>query len=481
MIDRGAFLHVCRSDFRAFTQTAFEIINPGEQFLDNWHIGAIAHVLEEMRLGTCRRQITNLPPRTLKSLLVSVIWPAFLLGHDPAAKIIVVSYGEQLAEQLSNDTRRLMQSRVYRDIFPQTVLERQTNLHITTKENGFRYATTVGGSVTGFGADWIIVDDPGNVSDADSPAAREKVKSYFKQTLLSRLNNPTDGRIVVVMQRVHEDDLSGHLLGHGGWRHLKLQARATEDAEIAIGPDLVHRVRAGDLLQPNRLPAHWLDAQKLDMGSAAFEAQYQQQPLPAEGNLIKREWLRYCDPPPRHTGRVALSLDTATKENTENDYSACTVWFEVDNKHHLIHVWRAKVNFPTLRRKILDMIDLFHPHAILIEDAGSGSALIQDLCGRGVPAIARKAKDPKVVRLSSASAYIEAGLMWLPKDEPWLPELEAELLGFPGTRYDDQVDSLSQYFNWVRERPTAIFECDWLHDEPGMVDHDLIASKWVRW
>jgi predicted phage terminase large subunit-like protein len=190
------------------------------------------------------------------------------------------------------------------------------------------------------------------------------------------------------------------------------------------------------------------------MGSAAFEAQYQQEPLPAEGNLIERQWLRYCDPPPRDTGRVTLSLDTATKENTENDYSACTVWLEADHKHHLIHVWRAKVNFPTLRRKILDMIDLFHPRAILIEDAGSGSALIQDLLALGVPAIGRKAKDPKVVRLCSASGYIATGHMWLPKDEPWLPELEAELLGFPGTRYDDQVDSLSQYFNWVRERST---------------------------
>jgi predicted phage terminase large subunit-like protein len=154
---------------------------------------------------------------------------------------------------------------------------------------------------------------------------------------------------------------------------------------------------------------------------------------------------------------------------------------EVGDKHHLIHVWRDKVNFPTLRRKILNMIGLFHPHTILIEDAGSGSALIQDLRARGVPAIGRKAKDSKVVRLSSASSYIETGLMWLPKDEPWVPELEAELLGFPGARHDDLVDSLSQYFNWVRERPRSIFEYHPMHDEPGMIDHDSIASRWARW
>ena len=480
-MDSASFLHVCRSDFRAFAQKAFEILNPGTQFLDTWHIDAIANGLEEIRRAAYRRQIINMPPRTLKSHLASICWPAFLLGHDPATKIIVVSYAEQLAEMLSNDTRRLMQSSFYRDVFPHTRLERQSNLHVSTDQNGFRIGATVGGSITGLGADWIVVDDPHNASEAYSEPAREKVKNFFRQTLLSRLNNPSEGRLLLVMQRLHEDDLSGHLLGHGGWRHLKLQARATEDAAIPIGPGLVHHVRAGDLLQRDLLPADWLDEQRLHMGSAAFEAQYQQQPLPAEGNMIKREWLRYCDPPPRHTGRVALSVDTATKENPESDYSACTVWLEVGDKHHLIHVWRDKVNFPTLRRKILNMIGLFHPHTILIEDAGSGSALVQDLRGRGVPAIGRKAKDSKVVRLSSASSYIETSLMWLPKDAAWLAEFEAELLGFPGARHDDLVDSLSQYFNWVRERPRSIFEYHPMHDEPGMIDHDSIASRWARW
>ncbi len=462
MIALPALVQVCRQDFRAFVEKSFEILNPGTAFLDTWHIGAIAHVLEEMRLGANRRQIINMPPRTLKSQITSVCWPAFLLGHDPATEIIVVSYAETLAEQLSSDTRRLMQSDFYATLFPQTRLERQSSLHLSTDQNGCRIGTTVGGSVTGLGANWIIIDDPHNASEAQSEPARNKVKHFFQHTLLSRLNNPADGRFLLVMQRLHEADLAGHLLGQGVWRHLKLQARATEDAQIPVGPRLIHDVRDGDLLHPQLLPAHWLDAQKNAMGSAAFEAQYQQQPAPAEGNMIKREWLRYCDAPPRDSGRVTLSFDTATKDNTENDYSVCTVWLDVQDRHHLINVWRDKVNFPTLRRKVLDLIDVFRPHAVLIEDAGSGSALIQELHSRGVPAIARKAKDPKVVRLNSASAFIESALMWLPKEAPWLDNLEAELLGFPGARYDDQVDSLSQYFNWIRERPKAIFEFEWM-------------------
>lgn len=481
-MDRATLVHIARTDFLAFVQKSFEIINPGTPFLDNWHIGALAYVLEELRLGAHRRQIINMPPRLLKSTVVSVCWPAFLLGHDPTAKVLVVSYTEALAEKLSGDTRRLMTSPFYESLFPGTRLERQSNLNLITDQNGFRMGATVGGSITGLGADWIIVDDPHNASEAYSDAAREKVWNFFRQTLLSRLNNPPEGRLVAVMQRLHDDDLSGRLLRqrHGDSRHLKLQARATEDAEVPIGPDLRHRVQAGDLLQPALLPEYWLDSQKLDMGSAAFEAQYQQQPLPAEGNLIKKDWLRHCDPPPLNTGRVTLSFDTAMKESTEADFSACIVWLEAEGKHHLIDVWREKVDFPRLRRKVLSLIDQYRPKAILIEDAGSGSALIQELQHTSVPAIGRKARDPKAVRLSPVSNYVEAGLMWLPKDAPWLAVFVAELLGFPAVRHDDQVDSLSQYFNWIRERTIDIFECDWLLDDTG-VNHDLIASKLARW
>jgi predicted phage terminase large subunit-like protein len=197
------------------------------------------------------------------------------------------------------------------------------------------------------------------------------------------------------------------------------------------------------------------------MGSGPYEAQYQQQPLPADGNMIKREWLRYADaPPPRANGQVTLSLDTAVKEDPANDYSACTVWLEAEEKHHLIYVWRDRVNFPTLHQKVHELVGVFRPNAVLIEDAGSGSVLVQVLERERVPAVARRAKNSKTGRLSSVSIYLEAGHMVLPKDAPWLAEFEAELLGFPGTRYDDQVDSLSQYFGWVRERPASVFEWD---------------------
>ena len=287
------------------------------------------------------------------------------------------------------------------------------------------------------------------------------MKGFFQQTLLSRLNNPAEGKILLVMQRLHEDDLVGHLLEAGGWQHLKLQAEAEEDGAVPIGPGVVRPIRSGDLLLPSLLSQEVLAQQRRAMGEMLFLAQYQQTPVPADGAMIKRAWLRYADPPPRGGGRVTLSLDTATKTDPKNDYSVCTAWLDVDEKHHLIDLWRDRVDFPGLLRKVLDLVGRHRPDNLLIEDAGSGSALIQILRGRGVPALACRARDSKTARLAGVSNYLEAGLVVLPRAAPWLGAFEAELLGFPGGRHDDQVDSLTQYLAWARERGSRTFSVFW--------------------
>ena len=452
-----------RTDFPTFFRKAFPILNPGTPYEPAWHVDAIAHVLEDMRVGRRRRQIINMPPRTLKSQAISVAWPAFLLGGDPTLKIIVASYSEPLATQLSNDTRRLMQSDVYRRLFPGTRLSRQASDHLETDQGGQRFPTTVGGATTGFGADWIIMDDPHSASEAMSEVARERVWSYFAHTLSSRLNSPADGRIVVVMQRLHEDDLAGRLLQRGGWDHLKLQAQATEPQTVPTGSGQVHDVRVGDLLMPARLPVSFLDDQQRLMGSATYAAQYLQEPTPAEGGMIKRSWLRYGPAPPREGCPVMLSVDAAVKDNPANDYSVCTVWQEHEGKHHLMDVWREKVDFPGLKANILRLRSRYGAERVLIEDAASGSALIQQLQHEGLPAIPCKATSSKEARLSSASALLEAGLVVLPTDAPWLAAFETELLRFPAGRHDDQVDSLSQYLNWVGGRPNpSQFQWDFI-------------------
>lgn len=461
-LDSTALLVIARRDFRTFVQLAFPIINGGAQMEPSWHIDAMCHVLEEIYAGQILRQIINMPPRTLKSQIVSILWPAFLLGQNPALEIVVVSYADALAQQLSTDTRRLMLSPLYRKLFPDTVLEKQSSSHLVTTKGGTRYATTIAGSVTGFGADVTILDDPHNASEAYSEPARNAVKSYVRQSLLSRGNHPARSKFVLVMQRLHQDDLSGHFLASGGWQLLKLQAQATEAQTIPTGAGEHHQVRVGDLLLPNRLTAAFLKDQQRDMGSLEFQAQYQQEPAPAQGALIKRSWLVYGDPPARQGGRVTLSLDAAVKANPVNDFSVVTVWLEQNGKHYLRHVWRERVEFPALQQKMQVLRQQYAPDAILIEDSASGSALIQAMKRSGAPVIARSCKDSKESRLVSVSPYFEAGQVVLPKDAPFLAAYVTELLGFPGSRHDDQVDSTTQYLRWVHERPTGYLRVDWM-------------------
>lgn len=468
---------IASSDLYAFAQKAFEILNQAETLDNNWHLQAITHVLDDLAEGRRRRQIINMPPRTLKSQLCSVIWPAFLLGQNPAAKIIAVSYADALAEVLSIQCRTLMQSAFYRAVFPHTQLDKQANLHLTTTSGGVRFATTVGGSLTGLGGDVIVVDDPIKASDAYSQVARDGAYNFVQQTLLSRLNHPAEGKILLVMQRLHEADPSGRLLNAGGWNHLKLQARAMEDHDVPLGFGRNHHVAEGDLLMPARLSAAVLEQQRKAMGTIAYAAQYQQEPAPADGAMIKRDWLRYGSAPLRTEGNLTLSLDTAVKDNPSNDYSVCTIWLETNNGHHLIDVWREKVDFPSLLHGIDLLVTRHSPDNFLIEDAGSGSSLLQVLRAKGVPVVACKARDSKIVRLSAVSQYLESGLVWLPKDAPWLAAFEAELLGFPGARYDDQVDSLSQYLAWVRGRPVSCFICDWGDAVVAPIAHDILAER----
>lgn len=454
----------CRQDPSAFVAKAFGELNPGASYHDNWHIHAMTARLEQMRTGPLKRLVITMPPRLLKSTVVSCAFAAFLLGHDPATRIIITSYAEPLAQKLAADTQRIMEAAWYQQLFPGVRLRRQTRSWLETDKGGSLYATSVGGSVTGLGADWIIVDDPNNAADAYSEPARETVKRYFDGVLSSRLNDQGEGRIVVVMQRLHQDDLAGHLLDRGGWGHLKLSAIASEDAHIDVGHGRFHAVVAGDPLQPSRLSLEVLQRIKQQIGSRDFNAQYLQEPVPAEGNMVKAEWIqRYGSPPSREAGQIIQSWDTAVKTDPQHDYSVCTTWLKVGRYHYLLEVWRGKVDFPGLRAKVCDLYHACLPQRVIIEDAGSGASLIQDLKANSpVPAIGWRSQSTKEARFAAASVLVEQGLVLLPKDAPWLADFEAELLAFPGVRHDDQIDSFSQYAGWVLDNAgSSKFEVDW--------------------
>lgn len=453
---RGLLMQVLASDFLSFVQKFFELLFPGTRFEANWHLEAMAAEVDRLMAGTNRDLLITMPPRFLKSFVMSVALPAFLMGRFPSVRIVVVSYSEQLAESLASDTLRIMESELYREIFPETKLTKRTQRDIKTSAGGRRFATTVGGSVTGLGGEWIIVDDPLNASHAYSDSTREQVNRFFDETLATRADNLKTAKFVVVMQRLHEDDLAGHVLERAGWRHLKLQARATEPQLVDIGGGRIHSVKPGDLLHEARLDEVTLERLGRQMGSNAVAAQFQQDPLPAAGNQIKREWLgRYTVAPSLDDAIIAQSWDTASKTGVANDNSACTTWALKNHISYCLHSWCGKVEFPALGRKVVDLYNQFGATHLLIEDASSGSSLIQELkVTSSCNVIPCRSSLDKRARVDAISGALEAGRVLFPKDAPWLAELERELLAFPGGKHDDQVDSVTQYVMWANERAT---------------------------
>ena len=451
----GAFL---REDLCSFVAKTFDTVSPGETYLRNWHIEAIVHQLMQVRKGESLRLLINQPPRSLKSICVSVGYVAWLLGHDPSRRVIVVSYSADFAAELHRQFRSVVSSDWYKACFPAMRLMKETGSEIVTSHGGGRYATSVGGTLTGRGADLIIVDDPLNAGEAQSEAARRRVIDWYGGALVSRLNDKNTGAIIVVMQRLHEDDLAGHLLRQGGWSHLNLPAIATESSSVDIGYGGQHMWRAGEALHPDRESLDRLDAIKRDVGSLQFSAQYQQQPVPTEGNIIKREWFRrYDEAPVSAWGRKTVqSWDIATATGGHNDYSVCSTWRTEKEDVYLLDVFRGRLEYPALRRTVIELATRHRPDTIIIEDAGPGMNLLQDLRSSPSPGvvypIGLKPEGSKLDRMVTQSAKIEAGHVLLPKTAPWLGDFLHEMLSFPNGRHDDQVDSVSQFLRWWQQQ-----------------------------
>jgi hypothetical protein len=300
---------ILRNDLYSFIKAVFPIVSPGAPFVPNWHLEAIAYHLTLVHTGAIKRLIITVPPRSLKSICGSDCLPAFVLGQDPTRRIMCVSYSEGLARKHANDCRAIMRSGLYSRIFPNTRISpsKDTELEFATTMGGYRLATSVGGTLTGRGGNLIIIDDGLKPQDAYSQLARDNLKQWYSNTLISRLDDKNNDAIIVIMQRLHMDDLVGHLLEQEGWTHLNLPAIAETEDQILIGPGSFHLRRPGDVLHPEREPRAVLDELRRTQGPMDFAAQYQQAPIAEGGNLIKWEWFKFYDEPPGWKARVTAS------------------------------------------------------------------------------------------------------------------------------------------------------------------------------
>lgn len=451
MPDREEFDALMRVDFQVFVEKAYAELNGAEPFYDNFHIGKICSEAEAVRRGELQRLAVALPPRSLKSIIISVAYPAWLLGHNPETKIICASYGAQLAEELARDCLQVIRSDWYRRLFPATQLKpgRQSVASFETTAGGSRISTSVGGVLTGFGADVIIVDDPTKPEEALSEVERAKANHWLSHTLMTRLNDKTKGVIIMVMQRLHEDDMIGYFVRLTNAKLISFPAIAQErevhEWQTPFGTRR-HVREENEVLHTAREPREALDQMQVAMGARMFAAQYLQMPAPPGGSIVKIEWFpRYDASNPPEFDTIFQSWDTASKASQMSDYSACTTWGKKGGRLYLIHVLRKRLEYPDLKKAVVAQTKIFNAKKVLIEDASSGQALIQDLKNDGFWICeAVKDKRDKVMRLSGVTAQIEAGLVFIPTQAPWLEDYLHELMMFPASRYDDQVDSTSQ-------------------------------------
>ncbi len=456
---------ILRTDILAFARKCFVQLHPATNFLQNWHHEALCYLLAGVLAGDNKRVIVNVPPRSLKSFFVSVVLPAFALGKNPNIKIICVSYSQELAIKHASGFRKIVESSWYRSLFRVGDPVKNTEIEYETAGGGFRYTTSVEGTFTGRGGDIFIVDDPLNATEALSKTSRERVNNWFTGTLSSRLDDKQAGTIIVVMQRLHQDDLSGFLLEQGGWCHMKFPAIAPTAMEVPLSASRTFLWTEGTPLDEVREPLSVLNEIRRQMGVDGFHAQYGQEPVPAGGNLLKREWIRRVDqlPAPQPGDEIVQSWDTAMKATDNSDYSVCLIFLVRNkNEYYLIDVFRGRPEFPELAKLVMSHAQKYQASAILIEDHGSGTSLIQEVKHRGLQGVigCRPSSD-KISRMQAQTPKLESGSLILPRSAHWLDAFTTEYLAFPRGRHDDQIDALSQFLEWRKNREDFMFEWYW--------------------
>ena len=402
----------------------------------------------------------------MKSLLCTVFYPVWRWCTQPERRFMFVSYADELSTDHSVFRRNVMNSARYRACWGDVVKFSKDQNQKTQYENtrrGVMFSTSITGSATGKGCDDLMVDDPMNAKKAFSDAEREATNRTFDATFRSRLNNPATGTIVLIMQRLHDMDLTGHVLSQepGTWTHVKLPAELEEDFRCEINGHLYEH-KAGELLWPQRFSHEVLASQKTAMGSWSFAGQYQQDPSPREGAIIQREWIKYYRELPGTKGRWVQSWDCSFKDTSDADYVVGQVWVRIEAHCYLVDQVRERMDFVRTRQAIRQM-SMKYPQATakLIEDRANGPAIIASLKSEISGIIRVDPKDSKIGRFNSVSPLFEAKNVWLPEPTggpPWVGDFVEELTRFPKAPHDDQVDACSQALEYLNRSLGPVFQ-----------------------
>jgi predicted phage terminase large subunit-like protein len=441
------------------------VVEPATPFVDGWHLGAICEHLEAVTRGEIRDLIINIPPRCMKSLATCVFWPTWVWIDQPAKRWLFSSYAETLAIRDSLKCRLLILSPWYQERWGDRYRLANENLkhRFSNNKTGYRIALGVGGGATGEGGDFIIVDDPHKAQEADSDVVRQGVLDWWDQTMSTRGNDPKTAARVVIMQRLHDQDLTGHLLAaNRGYVHLCLPMRY--EPRRYEGPLLWQDPRSepGELLWKERFGEVEVKRLELELGEAAA-GQLQQRPAPAGGAIFREEWWqgqnRYDATDPRLVNLAIarwLFYDTALKDKESNDFSACSiVEMQPDYRLTLRRVWEERLQFPDLMNRMEQDAGKYNRdgklRGLVIEDKVSGTSAIQTLLQAAPdwlkPLVqAFMPTGSKEERARAASVWCSRGMVLLPEPSeavPWLMDFEQRLWKFPNIAHKDEIDSFT--------------------------------------
>lgn len=445
--------------FYDFVRQAWPVLEPGHPFKDNWHIGAVVAHMEAVATFEIKELIVNMPPRHMKSLAISGLFTPWVWTWAPVRRFFYTSYELTLARRDNQKARKVIQSPWYQERWGSKVVissDQNEKSKIENTHTGSRFVSSSGGKATGEGGDYVICDDPHNVKDAgdESDTRRLAVLDWWDNTMSSRLDDPERGAFVVVGQRVHQNDLSGHLLAQGGWTHLCLPAEYEGKvyARTQLGFE-DPRTTEGELLWPERVTKDYLEKQKKKMLPSKYAGQYQQRPAPAGGLLFKRAWFKRYTILPKFELLVSL-WDTAQSVQAKAARSCNMLMGLAHNGIYIVDVFKERMEYPALFDALVQRYEAQCADSVVVEDKSSGISVIQDLQkNTRVPVIAYQVGSrSKVDRAVAQTEYVRGGNVWIPEDgvTPWMEEFLDEIETFPNSLYKDQVDTFTMGLDYLR-------------------------------
>ncbi|RLQ00450.1 phage terminase large subunit [Geobacillus stearothermophilus] len=411
------------------------------------HTEYICEQLQPITEGESKRIIIELPPRHGKSMTVTETFPSYYIGKNPDKRVIVASYSDTLARKFGRLNKQKLDE-YGRELFGVEIsrINAANNNWSLAGYRGGMIATGIGGSITGEGADLLIIDDPfKNAEEANSPTIREKVWAEWEATLSTRLHK--DGSVIVIMTRWHEDDLVGRLLERSPykWERIRLPAIA-EDEDDLLGREI------GEPLCPELgFDEEWAENKKIEVGSRIWSALYQQRPTPPSGAIIHRSWFKYYKQAPQMDEYIQ-SWDFAFKDTNDGSFVVGQVWGRKGADKYLLDQVRAKLSFTESIRAIVSLTSKWpQAHAKLIEDRANGTAIINALRHQISGMLPVVPNGTKVERLNAVSPQFEAGNVYIPHPStaPWVHDYVEELVAFPNAPTDDQVDATSQALRYL--------------------------------